>query len=367
MASVTRRGDNGRWQVRYRDPAGRQRKRDFDRKVDAERFRAEVEVDKARGAWVDPRKGATKYAEWAERWGRSHASTVRESTWAQNASMLSAHALPAFGSMPLVAITQPDVQAWVDALVARGRAPSTVRKAYQVFGKTMSAAVDAEMIVKTPCRRIQLPAERRVEMRFCTGPEIGKLADAIDPRYRALVQLGAYVGLRIGEMAALRCSRVEVLRRRVRVDATLTEVHGRLVESEPKTKASRRSVSLPRPVAEQLGIHIGGFSEAGPEGIVFPAPDGGPLRLASWRRRFWQPAVRAAGLDGLRVHDLRHTAVALWIAAGANPKEVASRAGHTSVSFTLDRYGHLFEDSDDALTDRLERFWVPSADAHPGA
>jgi integrase len=53
----------------------------------------------------------------------------------------------------------------------------------------------------------------------------------------------------------------------------------------------------------------------------------------------WVPATRAAGLQGLRIHDLRHTAVALWIAAGATPKEVAVRAGHTSVSFTLDRYG----------------------------
>jgi len=55
-----------------------------------------------------------------------------------------------------------------------------------------------------------------------------------------------------------------------------------------------------------------------------------------------RPATRKAGLDGLRIHDLRHTAVALWIAAGTGPKEVATRAGHTSVSFTLDRYGHLY-------------------------
>jgi integrase len=59
-------------------------------------------------------------------------------------------------------------------------------------------------------------------------------------------------------------------------------------------------------------------------------------------------------LDGLRIHDLRHTAVALWIAAGANPKEVAARAGHTSVSFTLDRYGHLYPEADQVLRDRLD-------------
>jgi integrase len=66
------------------------------------------------------------------------------------------------------------------------------------------------------------------------------------------------------------------------------------------------------------------------------------------------PAVRAVGLAPLRPHDLRHTAVTLWIAAGANPKEVSVRAGHTSVAFTLDRYGHLFPGHDDELRDRLD-------------
>jgi hypothetical protein len=62
-------------------------------------------------------------------------------------------------------------------------------------------------------------------------------------------------------------------------------------------------------------------------------------------------------LEGLRIHDLRHTAVALWIAAGANPKEVAARAGHSSVSFTLDRYGHLYPEADTALRDRLDALY----------
>jgi integrase len=87
---------------------------------------------------------------------------------------------------------------------------------------------------------------------------------------------------------------------------------------------------------------------------VFVGPQGGTLRLTGFRHRIWRPATRAAGLDGLRIHDLRDTAVALWVAAGANPKEVAGRAGHTSVSFTLDRYGHLYPDADQALRDRLD-------------
>ena len=90
---------------------------------------------------------------------------------------------------------------------------------------------------------------------------------------------------------------------------------------------------------------------------MFTAPQGGPLRVTGFRARVWRPATRAAGLDGLRIHDLRHTAVALWIAAGANPKEVAARAGHASVSFTLDRYGHLYPEADTALRDRLDALY----------
>ena len=90
---------------------------------------------------------------------------------------------------------------------------------------------------------------------------------------------------------------------------------------------------------------------------MFTAPQGGPLRVTAFRARVWRPATRAAGLDGLRIHDLRHTAVALWMAAGANPKEVAARAGHTSICFTLDRYGHLYPESDAALRERLDAIY----------
>jgi integrase len=99
--------------------------------------------------------------------------------------------------------------------------------------------------------------------------------------------------------------------------------------------------------------------------LAFMGPQGGTLRLAGFRHRIWRPATRAAGLDGLRIHDLRHTAVALWIAAGANPKEVAARAGHTSVSFTLDRYGHMYPDADQALRDRLDALHALSQARRP--
>jgi integrase len=132
----------------------------------------------------------------------------------------------------------------------------------------------------------------------------------------------------------------------------VVEVRGVLHVGPPKTRASRRTVGLPRFVADELAAHLAGPGD--PEHFVFTAPQGGALRVTAFRARVWRLAIRAAGLDGLRIHDLRHTAVALWIAAGAGPKEVAARAGHASVSFTLDRYGHLYPEADTALRDRLD-------------
>jgi integrase len=107
----------------------------------------------------------------------------------------------------------------------------------------------------------------------------------------------------------------------------------------PKTRASRRTIGLPRFVVDELAAHLAALAT---QRLWCSPPRGGPLRVNVFRARVWRPATRAAGLEGLRIHDLRHTAVALWIAAGANPKEVSTRAGHSSVSFTLDRYGHLY-------------------------
>lgn len=91
-----------------------------------------------------------------------------------------------------------------------------------------------------------------------------------------------------------------------------------------------------------------------PDALVFTAPEGGPLRASLFRRRVWHPAVDQASVAGLRIHDLRHTAVAFWIAAGASPKEVAARAGHASVVTVLDRYGHLLPGSEDRVNDALD-------------
>ena len=131
--------------------------------------------------------------------------------------------------------------------------------------------------------------------------------------------------------------------------------HRHLTYGKPKTKEGRRSLTLPRFATTVLGEHLAEFTPAEADALVFTAPEGGPLRVPAWCRRQWRPEVELAGLSPLRPHDLRHTAVALWIAAGASPLEVSRRAGHSSVAFTLDRYGHLFPEADTTVADKLEQ------------
>ena len=144
----------------------------------------------------------------------------------------------------------------------------------------------------------------------------------------------------------------------VQVIEVITEPKGQLHFGPPKTSAGRRMVGLPRFVVDALAERLA--TPGAPEELVFAGPQGGALRVPLFRRRFWLPATRAAGLGGLRIHDLRHTAVALWIAAGANPKEVAAQAGHASVSFTLDRYGHLYPEADLTLRSGWTRSGRPA-------
>ena len=135
------------------------------------------------------------------------------------------------------------------------------------------------------------------------------------------------------------------------------EVEGRLLFGHPKTRAGRRRIGFL--AAWSTNWRCAYERRAARPDPVFRSPAGGPLRVTAFRNRIWRPATLTAGLLGLRIHGLRHTAVALWTAAGASLKEVAVRAGHTSTSFVLNRYGHLFPESDAALHNRLDELFVP--------
>jgi integrase len=231
--------------------------------------------------------------------------------------------------------------------------PSTVAKAYRLLSRILGAAVEAGYLLRNPCTVKGAGQERAPEMRFATVAQVAALADAINPRYRALILVAAYGGLRWGELVGLRVRRVDLLHGRVTVADQVSEVNGQLIPGPPKTEAGRRTVTLPAVAAVALAEHLANFAEPGPEGLVFPAPEGGYLRRSNFRRRWRLRATRAAGVEGLRFHDLRHSAATLALAAGATTRELMERMGHTSPAVAL-RYQHVMAGRDQAIAAALD-------------
>jgi integrase len=338
--------------VKYRTATGAQRSQSFARLDDAKAFRSTVDVDLRAGTYVDPQAGQETFGAYAAQVVGPWRHTLRPTSLERNLGVLNANLLPTWERARLGRIDRRSVQSWIDDL-AETHAPSTVHKIAQVFGKILAAAVDDRLIGENPVARCTLPRIEKHEARFLEPGEVDDLADAIDPTFRAFVYVGAVCGLRVGELLGLRWRDVDLAARFVEVREIVTEANGRQHQGPPKTAAARRRVPMPGIVAEELIAHAVTTGDA-PDAFVFGTPTGKPWRATNFRNRIWRPACAAAGLDGLVIHELRHSAVAGWIEAGASPNECAQRAGHRSVVTILDRYGHLFPAQADRVNDALD-------------
>lgn len=352
---AVRKLSSGRWQARYRGPNGALRSAPvtFPTKTEAARWLTVAEADMTRGLWHDPKRGEKSFRGVVELWLASKVN-LRPSTMDGYRGLLELHIVPAFGDRAISSITPLDVQTWLADRKANSKlAPNTLAKAYKILRAIMESAVDAELIPRSPCRVKGAATERVSEMRAATPEEVAAIADAADERWRAMILLAAYSGLRWGELGGLRRSHVDLLHRQVRVTRQLTEIRGQLGFSTPKTNAGVRTITLPAMIVEVLEEHLGAYGQSGPDGLVFVNPDGSLLRRENFRRRVWLPACRAAGIEALRFHDLRHTGATLAAASGAPLRAIMHRLGHASAAAAI-RYQHIVGGQDEAIAEYLD-------------
>ena len=342
----------GTWQVRYYDPTGRERARNFVRKTDANRFARLVETDKLRGEWRDPRLARVTFAEWADEW-LVHATHLKPKTFDDYRRTLSLHVLPQLGAAPVGNLDRPAMRRYASELAEKGNGTSTVHAALKVARLVLGVALDAGAIKGNPAMGLKLPRIARTEMLFLNPSEVELLATAIQEPYGTLVRFAAYTGLRAGEIGGLRAARLDLDRNVVEVAESLADVNGRLIFGPTKTYA-RRHVPMPPFLADEVKALVRERCLS-PSDLVFTAPQGGPLRHNLFSRRVFKRAVRDAGLpETLRFHDLRHTYAALCIASTADPYAVMRRMGHSSITVTYNTYGHLFPERDAEITTKLE-------------
>src|SRR4051794_6823213 len=340
-----KRGDN--WVGFYRDAAGKQHTRQFDRKRDADRWEQEQKAAIRNDTWVDPGRSKMTVGEWSETWmaGRVH---LKPKTLSSYRSLLTTRVLPTWDKVALTRIRHSDVVAWVAAM--RGElSASRTRQAYHLLSSMLDDAVKDYRLTRNPASGVDLPRLPKSERRYLTHQQLADLADGCGP-HRLMVLVAGYTGLRWGELTGLRISRVQPLRGRIDVVEAVTEVDGRMIFGTPKTH-QHRSVVVPRFLREELAQQLAGKAA---DDLVFGSRNRTPLRVQNFRRDWFDRAADAVGLAGLTPHELRHTAASLAISSGASVKAVQSMLGHASAQMTLDRYGHLFPDELDAVADRLD-------------
>ena len=344
-----RKAPSGRWQARWREPGGRERVRTFRLKADAERFLISVTDSMHRGAYHDPDAGReTLEAFWrnvrttAEATGR-----LSERTLIAYDEIWRLYLAPAFGRRPLNTITRVDVEDLVRAAPSPWRAQDVVKVLRMVLGR----AVRAGKIAANPASGVELPKIERREPRTLDAEELDRLVEAMPDRWRAFVLVAAYSSLRFSELVGLRVHRLELPRNRIRVEEKITEA-GHLIAGVPKTERSRRTVTLPDFVTFELAEHLRRYPP-GPDGLVFTAPKGGPIRRQTFYHRVWYPALATAGLEGFRFGQLRHTGATMALEAGANPVLVAFRLGHVSTRMVEQHYAGRLDRADKEIAEAL--------------
>ncbi|MFF5478340.1 tyrosine-type recombinase/integrase [Streptomyces sp. NPDC012935] len=343
---------SGRYQARYLGPDGQLRPapETFRTKTDADDWLADKQTELRRGDWHDPDAGKVSFGPYAASWitERELTSTTRQ----LYGSLLRHHLEPAFGAVNVAEISPPLVRRWRAEKLASGTGPTTVAKAYALLRAIMGTAVADQMIRRNPCTIKGASTVHTPERPTATVQEVYDLADVIQPRYRALVLMAGFLGLRWGELIGLHRRDVDLDHGTVRVRRAVAELNnGQRQIKAPKSAAGKRTVSIPAAIIPDIREHLNRYAEQGADGRVFIGSKGATPRRNHFNR-LWHKACDGAGIKSLHFHDLRHTGNTLAASTGASTRELMSRMGHSTARAAL-IYQHASADRDRLIADAL--------------
>lgn len=303
------------------------------------------------GIWVPPEVDASakeaqgvKFKDYADNWlknrHKANGELLSESTRTKYQELLDNHLLRFFGAKPVIAILPNDVQRWWDSYPK----PTAIRtKAYELLSSIMRSAENDPintqgdtLIERSPCRiKAALPPKKHKSVNV-ELTQLKELYEAMPESLRLSIFLGGVLGLRIGEVLALRRCDVDLEHRRLHVCGSVktrkinetTEVF----RGKPKTVNSNREVDIPPYLCPLFEEHLKHYTLREKTAPLFPAPrKGGFMRESSFTTR-WSQARIAVGLRDLRFHDLRHTALQRLVENGASVNLVMAQAGHSTIA-----------------------------------
>jgi integrase len=340
---------SGRWQARHLTADGLLRAAPctFDTKLDAT-------------AWLDARqwddeetillhRPMYRLAVYAERWleGRE----LKPRTRAGYRQILDSLIIPTLGQVPLRDLTPTRVRSWYAHL--NPTTPARRTHTYLLLHAIMATAVADDLIAANPCR-IQAAGKshRNHQIKVATLAELDVILEEIPARYKAMVLIAAWCGLRFGELTELRRCDVDFEAGLLRVDRGVVLVGHEHVVGVPKSTAGRRTVAIPPHLLPGLRDHLRTHVGVGPSALLFPAGDGRSHMAPSTLYKVWYPARKAAGREDLRFHDLRHTGATFAAGTGATLADLMARLGHSTAGAAM-IYQHSTSERDQAIATAL--------------
>lgn len=338
---------SGRWQARYTGPDLHEHRAPttFTAKIDAEGWLSAERRLIEHEEWTPPAEraeqkvtGGVTVRKYADRWWAETANRHKPRTRALNRGYLDNVILPDLGDTRLVALTVAEIREWFASL---DDFPTRNANAYSLLRTILNQAVDDEILTANPARVKRAAVKhRKSEPVALTADEIRALADEITPRYKALVLLGGFSGLRFGELTALRRTDLDMSADglAVTVRRAVVRTTGEFVIDRPKSRAALRTVPLPEGLRPALIEHLDKYALPGRDGLVFPT-GGGALVFAATFRKPFAKAAEAIGKPALTPHGLRHSAATLFAQAGATLADHMTLMGHTSSAMSA-RYTH---------------------------
>ena len=364
---LLRQRPNGTWECRLTivDPETGFRQRLSFYAPTAKAARAKAKKAQERVDAGAPVRDATRtVGDWLAQWRETTlaVSDRKESTRSLYATLARKHLEPApFGAIQLDRLRPSDVEALIGAMRSRTRPPgkeddeprrmfsdSTIRTTYTVLRAALDGAVRDGLLARNPAALVQRPGVERKEALYLGAADVSALLRAAeDSRYYPALVLIALTGIRRGECLALSWDAIDLDAALLRVKATVQRISGRLATSEPKTAQSRRVIPLPPAVVAvlrkqrttQKEERLAAGNRWTDTGLVFTTELGtavDPRNLT----RVVEAAAKTAGLNGVGVHTLRHSAAVALLESGMHIKAVADVLGHSSISITGDIYGH---------------------------
>lgn len=255
---------------------------------------------------------------------------------------------PVLGAHRLEAIRRADLQALVDHWAAEGMSPATIRNTLDPVRTIYRRALVRDLVTINPTTNLEVPKVSNARERFATREESAELLTALPDAERALWSTALYGGLRRGEIRALRWAHVSLADGLIRVQRSWDDDED---DGPPKSKAAIRKVPITKPLRAALEAHRDATGRGGDD-LVFGRTATEPFipstvrnrALAAWKvenTKRTKADPEAKTLTPIGLHECRHTCASLLIAAGANAKGLSVVMGHTSITITFDRYGHL--------------------------